>query len=43
MIQYILGHVLKQRVTIIITLVKQNDEFSRGLKTTTAETLNYTY
>ena len=42
MIQYILGHVLKQRVTII-TLVKQNDEFSRGLKTTTAETLNYTY
>ena len=28
---------------MIITLVKQNDEFSRGLKTTTAETLNYNY
>ena len=27
----------------VITLVKQNDEFSRGLKTTTAETLNHTY
>ena len=37
---FILGHVLKQRVMVII-LVKQNDEFSRGLKATTTETLNH--
>ena len=36
-----MGHVLKQR-KMVITLVKQNDEFSRGLKTTAAETLNHT-
>ena len=36
-----LGHVLKQQV-MIITLLKQNDEFSRGLKTTTTYTLNHT-
>ena len=36
-----LGHVLKQQV-MIITLLKQNDEFSRGLKITTAYTLNHT-
>ena len=28
---------------MIITLVKKNDKFSRGLKTTMAETLNLTY
>ena len=33
-----MGHVVKQR-KMVITLVKQNDEFSRGLKTTVAETM----
>ena len=33
---FILGHILKQRV-MISTLVKQDNEFSRGLKTTDNE------
>ena len=42
MMQFILGYVLKHRL-MIITLVKQNDEFSGGLKTITAETSILTY
>ena len=40
--QFIPEHAQKQHA-MIITLVKQNDKFPKGLKTTMADTLNHTY
>ena len=42
MMQFIPEHARKQNA-MIITLVKQNDKFPKGLKTTMADTLNHTY
>ena len=40
--QFIPEHARKQHA-MIITLVKQNDKFPKGLKTTMADILNHTY